>query len=57
MSQLGGAVFDGKGLILHYEGLIQYCLSLGIRKAYIQEEGTSSEDFVPPFDLQGVYPQ
>lgn len=113
VSQLGGAVFNGKGLILkgvivrhlmipgllfdskkivdyiyrsfgdsvylslmnqftpmhqaknhpeinrplnpgHYEGLVQHCLSLGIKNAFIQEEGTSSEDFVPPFDLQGV---
>lgn len=113
VSQLGGAVFDGNGLILkgvivrhlmipgllfdskkivdyiyrsfgdsvylslmnqftpvyqaknhpginrplnpgHYEGLIQYCLSLGVKNAFIQEEGTSSEDFIPSFDLQGV---
>ena len=38
----------------HYDALIDYCLSLGIKNAYIQEKGTASEDFVPDFDLRGV---
>lgn len=38
----------------HYESLINYCLSIGIENAFIQEEGTSSENFVPNFDLGGV---
>lgn len=38
----------------HYQGLIQYCLSLGISNAFVQEEGTASDDFVPPFNLKGV---
>lgn len=38
----------------HYESLIEYCLSLGIKKAFIQEEGTVSESFIPDFDLRGV---
>ncbi len=38
----------------HYESLIDYCLSLGIKNAFIQEEGTVSESFIPDFDLRGV---
>ncbi|CAB1254812.1 Radical SAM protein [Clostridiaceae bacterium BL-3] len=38
----------------HYDSLINYCISLGIKNAFIQENGTCSEDFVPDFDLQGV---
>lgn len=38
----------------HYESLIDYCLSLGIKNAFIQEEGTVSESFIPKFDLRGV---
>lgn len=38
----------------HYESLIDYCISLGIKNAFIQEEGTVSESFIPNFDLRGV---
>jgi len=38
----------------HYESLIDYCISLGIKNAFIQEEGTVSESFIPDFDLRGV---
>lgn len=38
----------------HYEALINYCLSLGITNAFIQEEGTASESFIPEFDLRGI---
>lgn len=38
----------------HYDALIDYCISLGIRNAFIQENGTCSESFVPQFDLLGV---
>jgi putative pyruvate formate lyase activating enzyme len=38
----------------HYESLIAYCLSIGIKNAFIQEEGTVSESFIPEFDLRGV---
>lgn len=37
-----------------YTSLVEYCLSLGIKNAFIQETGTCSEDFVPQFDLRGV---
>lgn len=38
----------------HYKTLIDYCLSLGITKAFIQDEGTASESFIPDFDLTGI---
>jgi len=38
----------------HYESLIDYCLSLDIKNAFIQEDGTVSESFIPEFDLRGV---
>lgn len=38
----------------HYDSLIDYALSIGIKNAFIQEEGTVSDSFVPPFDLRGV---
>lgn len=38
----------------HYDSLIDYCLMLGIQNAFIQEEGTVSESFIPNFDLRGV---
>lgn len=38
----------------HYEGLVRYCLEIGVTNAFIQEEGTASEDYVPPFNLLGV---
>ncbi|WP_373897374.1 radical SAM protein [Haloimpatiens sp. FM7315] len=38
----------------HYDSLIDYCLSLGITKAFIQGDGTVSSKFTPDFDLLGV---
>jgi putative pyruvate formate lyase activating enzyme len=38
----------------HYDSLINYCLDLGIKNAFIQDEGTVSESFIPDFDLRGV---
>lgn len=35
----------------HYDALIDYCITLGITKCFIQESGTCSKDFVPDFDL------
>jgi putative pyruvate formate lyase activating enzyme len=37
----------------HYDSIIEYCLGLGIQNAFIQEPGTSSEIYVPDFDLTG----
>jgi putative pyruvate formate lyase activating enzyme len=39
---------------IHYEALIDYCLTLGIKNCFIQESGTSSKSFIPKFDLSGV---
>jgi putative pyruvate formate lyase activating enzyme len=39
---------------LHYDCLIDYALSLGIKNAYIQESGTCTESFIPDFDNTGV---
>ena len=38
----------------HYSSLIDYCIGLGINKAFIQDEGTNSIDYIPSFDLTGV---
>lgn len=38
----------------HYDSLIDYCLTLGIKNAFIQEEDTCSESFIPGFNLTGV---
>ncbi len=37
-----------------YDVLIDYAISLGIENAFIQEGGTASESFIPPFDCEGV---
>ncbi|MEG2353195.1 MAG: radical SAM protein [Clostridium sp.] len=33
----------------HYDSLIDYCLELGITKAFIQDHGTNTESYVPKF--------
>lgn len=38
----------------HYDSMIDYCLSLGIKNAFIQDKGSNSIDFIPKFDLRGV---
>ncbi|WP_061996376.1 radical SAM protein [Clostridium sp. ATCC 25772] len=38
----------------HYESLIDYCVDLGYKNAFIQEEGTCKESFIPDFNLDGV---
>lgn len=37
-----------------YDSLIDYALSAGITNGFIQENGTSSEAYVPDFDLSGI---
>lgn len=37
-----------------YDRLVDYAISLGISQAYIQEEGTVGESFIPPFTLEGI---
>lgn len=38
----------------HYDALIDYALNLGVKNGFVQEEGTSSKVFIPPFNLEGV---
>jgi putative pyruvate formate lyase activating enzyme len=38
----------------HYDSLIDHCIELGYKNAFIQESGTSSEVFVPDFNLSGI---
>ncbi|MDV3428593.1 MAG: radical SAM protein [Bacillota bacterium] len=37
-----------------YDALIDYALSIGIEKGFIQEDETQSESFIPDFDLSGI---
>lgn len=37
-----------------YHKTIEYALSLGVTKGYMQEGKTAKESFIPAFDLQGV---
>lgn len=37
-----------------YEKLIDYAIELGIEHAFIQEDGTAEESFIPDFTLEGV---
>lgn len=38
----------------HYDSLIDHCLEIGYKNAFIQESGTDTTDFVPDFDLSGI---
>lgn len=38
----------------HYDALIDYALELGVTNGFIQEDGTASKVFIPPFNLEGV---
>jgi putative pyruvate formate lyase activating enzyme len=37
-----------------YRRLVAYAVRLGVTQAFVQEEGTVGESFIPPFDLSGV---
>ena len=37
-----------------YDSLVDYALKLGVKNCFIQEGGTQSESFIPPFDLTGI---
>jgi putative pyruvate formate lyase activating enzyme len=37
-----------------YGELVDYALTLGVKNAFIQSEGSADESFIPPFDLEGV---
>lgn len=38
----------------HYDSLIDHCLDLGFKNAFIQESGSNTTTFVPDFNLQGI---
>ena len=48
------APLDRKVSSAEYNELVDYALRLGVKNAFIQEGGTQSESFIPPFDLTGV---
>jgi putative pyruvate formate lyase activating enzyme len=37
-----------------YDELVSFALDLGITNSFMQEGGTATESFIPPFDLTGV---
>ena len=37
-----------------YNDIIDYAWDIGIRNAFIQEEGTQSESFIPDFDISSL---
>lgn len=37
-----------------YDELIDYALSVGVEEAFVQEDGTASESFIPEFDFCGI---
>ena len=38
----------------HYDSLIDYALSIGVKNGFIQESGTNDMAFIPPFNFEGV---
>lgn len=38
----------------HYDSIINYALSIGVKNGFIQESGSNSEKFVPNFNNEGV---
>ena len=47
---------DRKVTNAEYRELVDYAERLGVTKCFIQEGGTATESFIPPFDLAGVLP-
>ena len=45
---------SARGLKKDYDELIDFCMDIGIANAFIQEDGASSEKFIPDFNLKGV---
>lgn len=37
-----------------YDDVIDYAVSIGVENAFVQEEGTAEESFIPAFDLEGI---
>lgn len=38
----------------HYDSLVDYALSIGVKNGFIQEAGTNDMAFIPPFNFEGV---
>jgi putative pyruvate formate lyase activating enzyme len=38
----------------HYDSLIDYALSIGIKNGFVQDSGTNSKSFVPSFKNEGI---
>ena len=38
----------------HYDAMVDFLVDRGQENAYVQEPGTDSESFIPPFDLKGI---
>ena len=38
----------------HYQALIDYALALGVKNAFVQDEGSASDAFIPKFDFTGI---
>lgn len=38
----------------HYDALIDYALSIGIKNGFIQDDGTTDMNFIPPFNYEGI---
>lgn len=38
----------------HYDSLIDYCLEIGYKNAFIQDNGTASTVYVPDFNLENI---
>lgn len=41
----------------HYEAMVQYLIERGQENAFVQENGTCSDSFIPAFDLSGILKQ
>lgn len=48
------APLDRRVTSAEYRELVEYAANLGIKNAFIQDGGSASESFIPPFDLSGV---
>lgn len=38
-----------------YDSLINYAAEIGVKNAFIQESGTNTTDFIPSFNLEGIF--
>ena len=38
----------------HYDSLINYAIKLGVENAFVQDEGTNIESYIPEFNGEGV---